>query len=52
MEACVGITPGEFGAPVNYGRMKAARAKIAMWPLVGDHKAVLAARFNRDEKTE
>ena len=52
MEACVGITPGELGAPVNYGRMKAARSKIAMWLFVSDRKAVRADRFNRDERTE
>jgi hypothetical protein len=52
MEACVGVTPGEPDAPTNYARVKAARAKIAMWPLVRDHKAVQAARLNRDERTE
>jgi hypothetical protein len=50
MEACVGVTPGELGAPANYGRVKAARAKIAMWRLVGDDKAARAARFSGDER--
>jgi len=50
MEAGVGITPGELGDPVNHGRIKAARTKIAMWLVVGDHKAVRAAGFDRDER--
>ncbi len=42
MEACVGITRGELGAPANRGRVKAAQAKIAAWRFVGGDRAVRA----------
>jgi hypothetical protein len=50
MEACVGITSGGLGDPANYGRVKAARAKIAMWPFVGDHKAIRARSIQSEQE--
>ena len=38
--AVVGITKGEYGAPPNAKRVQAAREKFAMWPFVGDDRAV------------
>jgi hypothetical protein len=40
MQANVGITDGEIGAPPRRGRVRAAVTKIGSWPYVGDTKAV------------
>ncbi len=48
VEAYVGITPGEIGAPPNVSRVNAARVKIAMWPFVGDDRAKRVSPKPRD----
>jgi len=40
MDAVVGITPGDLGMPPNQRMVKEARDKLALWPFVGDTRAV------------
>ncbi len=40
VQAVVGITDGEYGAPANARRVQAARDKLTAWPFVGDTRAV------------
>jgi hypothetical protein len=51
MQALVGITPGERGAPPVYSLVAAAEDKVAAWPHVGDPKAVrVRPRFHAEAR--